>query len=52
MTEYNLREAKIISKNGQWYVYLCIQKEKEYEKSKSVENVLANRPGTWLGILA
>ena len=39
LTEYDLREAKVIERAGQWYIFLCI--EKESEEPKPASNVLA-----------
>lgn len=46
LTEYNLREAKVIQQQaGDWYIFLCIEKEEETaaaaEQSKPATNVLA-----------
>jgi transposase len=34
-----LREAKVVQREGEWYIYLCI--EKENEEPKPASNVLA-----------
>jgi putative transposase len=39
LTEYDLREAKVIQQAGEWYIFLTIQKETE--KPKPATNVLA-----------
>jgi len=39
LTEYDLRESKVIQKAGEWYVFLCI--EKETEQPQPALNVLA-----------
>jgi putative transposase len=39
LTEYDLREAKVIQQAGEWYIFLCI--EKETEQPKPATNVLA-----------
>ena len=39
LTEYDLREAKVIQQAGQWYIFLCI--EKESEEPKPASNILA-----------
>jgi transposase len=38
LTEYDLREAKVIQQEGEWFVYLCI--EKDTEEPKPASNVL------------
>ncbi len=39
LTEYDLREAKVIQKAGEWFIFLCI--EKEIEQPQPASNVLA-----------
>ena len=39
LTKYDLREAKVIQQAGQWYIFLCI--EKESEEPKPASNILA-----------
>jgi putative transposase len=39
LTEYDLREAKVIQQAGEWYVYICI--EKETQEPKPASNVVA-----------
>ncbi len=44
LTEYNLREAKVIQQAGNWYIFLCIEKEEDeiqQQPSKPATNVLA-----------
>jgi len=38
LTEYDLREAKVVQQHGEWYILLCIAKE---EVSKPAANILA-----------
>ncbi len=40
LTEYNLREAKVIQQAGNWYILLCIEKEAE-QPSRPATNILA-----------
>ena len=40
LTEYDLREAKVIQQAGEWYIFLCIEKEIEQPKQPA-SNVLA-----------
>jgi putative transposase len=41
LTQYDLREAKVIQQAGEWYIFLCIEKEEETEQPKPAINVLA-----------
>ena len=41
LTEYDLRESKVIQKAGEWYVFLCIEKEAEQPQLPPASNVLA-----------
>ena len=36
LTEYDLREAKVIQQAGEWYIFLCIEKETEPKPAKNV----------------
>lgn len=39
LNQYDLREAKVLQQAGEWYIFLCI--EKETEQAKPATNVLA-----------
>jgi len=41
LTQYELREAKVVQQEGEWFVYLCIEKKKETEEPKAASNILA-----------
>ena len=42
LTEYDLREAKVIQQAGEWYIFLCIEKEIEQpQQPQPASNVLA-----------
>jgi len=40
LTEYDLREAKVIQQTGEWYIFLCIEKETEQQPHPTL-NILA-----------
>jgi putative transposase len=41
LIEYNLREAKVMRRKGDWYIYACIEKKETEEEPKAASNVLA-----------